>query len=144
MRVANFDPLQTLGFGCSVEQMVRPVLIIAAAPSLIALCTCTEPRHLPRLSALEAEQCKGRGGFESSGGFGEPICQFRYTDAGKACSGKADCEGECVSRPKDGSPVPDLAAGTPMQGQCAAEQSLLGCFALVQGGKLVTGYQCAD
>ena len=142
--MAAFDPLRTLGGDGSFGALERPTAFTVFTALLLTSSSCTEPRHLSRLTAVESGQCKADGGSESRGGFGEPICQFRYADAGKTCSGKEDYQGLCVSRPPDGAPMPTNIAGTLAQGHCAAEKSPFGCYAEVEGGKLIDGYQCAD
>jgi len=101
--------------------------------------------HLPyaHLSAAQAKQCRADGGYESRGGFGEPICQVRYADGGKPCLNKSDCLGRCISDAPDGD-MRAVAAGTPVSGHCAAEKEIFGCYANVEDGKLVEGYFCDD
>jgi hypothetical protein len=123
--------------------MVRVSSVAAYILMLFAVGSCTEPRR-PALNATEAAQCKVRSGYQSRGGFGEPFCQLSYSDGGKTCTGKADCQGQCVSYMPTNVRLGAIPGGTPVAGQCSAEQSLFGCFALVEDGKLVGGYQCAD
>ena len=138
----SFRPIADIQLPVHFRAMFR-VPLIGCLVALVSGTSCTAPPHA-RLNATQAGQCRIRGGFESRGGFGEPFCQFRYTDGGKTCSGKADCQGECVSDMPSDARLGTIPAGTAAAGHCAAEQSLFGCYALVEGGKLVTGYECAD
>src|SRR4051794_21921333 len=113
--------------------MIRIASLAACILMLFVVVSCTDPRR-PKLSASEARECKARGGYQSRGGFGEPFCQFRYSDGGKACTGKADCQGSCVSDMPADARLGTIPAGTAVAGRCAAEQSQFGCLALVEDG----------
>jgi hypothetical protein len=117
--------------------MARISLGFAACLIAAALSGSCATHRSPRLSDSEAAACKAKGGYESKGGFGEPFCQFRYSDGGKVCTGKADCQGSCLT--DDQAP-----AGTPVVGHCTAEQSVFGCYGDVEAGKAVDDFGCAD
>jgi hypothetical protein len=104
-----------------------------------ALSSCaTTPRG--RLSDAQVSACSAEGGFESRSAFGAPICQLAYADAGKACAGKSDCQGACLSN----TPAQPRAIGAVAVGQCQAHRYEPGCHAVVEGGKLATGDICED
>lgn len=105
--------------------------------------SCAQPR--PRLTGNERQSCVAQGGYESRGPFGSPFCQFNYSDAGKVCSAKADCQGKCllpVSGPPN-SPVPQ--PGERAQGMCEATRSTFGCYAEIDNGAVTSeGSICVD
>ena len=102
--------------------------------------SCSSPPK--RLASTEAKVCRASGGYESRAPFGSPFCQFRYSDAGKTCSGKADCQGRCLSYFDGQSNEPKV--GNSVVGKCEAERSTFGCYGTVEGGKLATDEGCTD
>jgi len=112
-----------------------------AVTGILLLSGCDLHRR-PALSKAEVGICVARGGHESRAPFGLPICQVPYQDAGKVCSGKADCVGQCLSdAPANAASV---AVGAPAVGQCQAESEAFGCFARVEGGKVAERYICVE
>lgn len=97
------------------------------------------PKKLP---SAEARMCRAKGGYESRAPFGTPFCQFRYGDAGKTCTGKADCQGRCLYS-FDGD-AKHARLGDAITGTCEAEHSTFGCYGTVEGGKLATDEGCWD
>jgi hypothetical protein len=121
--------------------MSRISLAAVGVVMLLAMGGCAEKRS-PALSATEAQQCRIQGGYEGRAPFGSPICQMRYSDAGKTCTGKADCVGQCLSdAPGNASAI---SVGTPVVGRCEAEKQTFGCYGRVEGGKLAEPYLCVD
>lgn len=116
-------------------------LMLVAAISVATLSSCDLHRR-PTLSKEEASSCAGQGGRESRAPFGMPICQISYRDAGKTCSGKADCQGQCLSDAPE--QAHSVRIGTPVAGKCAAETSTFGCYGKVEDGKLAEAYACVD
>ncbi|HEY1606521.1 MAG TPA: hypothetical protein VGF77_13090 [Allosphingosinicella sp.] len=123
-------------------QTVATWLSITCAAALLALVGGCDLHRRPTLSKNEQQLCISRGGHESRGGFGEPICQVHFADAGKVCTGKADCQGQCLSDAPDNSQ--NVPVGTPVVGHCAAESNTFGCYAPVENGKLAEEYGCVD
>ena len=81
----------------------------------------------------DLQMCASQGGrIESRGKLGRPVCVHPYSDAGKACSGKADCKGRCLANEGPGG-LPKLGEAT--GGHCQADDRLFGCYAEVEGGK---------
>jgi hypothetical protein len=128
------------------RKAVQAGLLIIAALS-IGGCS-SRPKHL---TLGETKVCRAQGGYESHAPFGYPFCQFSYGDAGKACSGKADCQGKClfdiVGTPrlfemghKHEGPKP----GDVVTGKCQEEHDTFGCYATVEGGKLSNDEACFD
>jgi len=111
---------------------------------LIASATCVGSCSIPqkRLTSTEAKICRAQGGYESRAPFGSTFCQFRYSDAGKACSAKADCQGRCLYS-LDGQSN-EAKVGDVVAGQCEAERSTFGRYGTVEGGKLATNEGCWD
>ena len=105
---------------------------IVCVALLLILSSCGEKRR-PVLSAVQAEQCRVEGGFESKAPFGSPICQIPYADAGKICSGKSNCIGQCLSDAPEN--WQKLSVGTPIEGRCEAQKQTFGCDARVENGK---------
>ena len=71
---------------------------------------------------------------KAAGGAWRPVCRMQqnmcvqtFADAGKTCSGAADCSGRCLA---DGSPE----AGNPATGKCAVNNDPCGCYQVVEGG----------
>jgi hypothetical protein len=95
-----------------------------------------------RLNAAEAKSCAASGGFESRAPFGTPICQHRYADGGKSCSGKSDCTGRCLSDAPDN--AHEIPIGAAIAGKCEELKQTFGCFARVEDGKLAEHYFCEE
>lgn len=103
--------------------------------------SCSAPPK--RLGSNEIKLCRAQGGYESRAPFGNPFCQFHYSDAGKACSGKIDCEGRCLFQFGSGRPK-EPKVGDGVAGTCEAAHSTFGCYGTVEGGKLATDEGCTD
>jgi hypothetical protein len=117
-----------------MKQVISWILI------LLLVAGCAQPR--PTLTEGQAKHCHAQGGYESSGGFGEPICQASYPDAGKTCSGKTDCEARCLF--SEGQNMREWIVGMHAVGKCEAQRQTFGCYAEVENGKLSTGGSCVD
>lgn len=83
--------------------------------------------------------CIAQHGYESLSAFGYPICQLHYSDAGKTCSGKADCLGQCRLSVDGPHETPRSLAGQAAKGLCTAERYSPGCFVTIEGGKVTAG-----
>jgi hypothetical protein len=90
------------------------------------------------LASVDSAACEAGGGeVRQEGMLGMYRCVKPYADAGKACSGKADCEGQCRfegDAPTDGSPV---------TGACQRDDSPFGCYSEVEDGKIIHAI-CVD
>jgi hypothetical protein len=122
--------------------MFRPSVAITCLVLTVGTADCV-PKSLPKLSAVEAQECRRSGGYESRAPFGGPFCQADYPDGGKTCSGKTDCLGRCLSNPPEGN-IFAVPIGTPAVGHCEAQKETFGCHANVEGGKLAETYWCSD
>lgn len=97
-----------------------------------------EEMRAESLAAIDRAACEGAGGeVRQEGMLGMYRCVKPFADAGKECSGKADCEGQCRF---DGDPPTD---GSPVTGVCQRDDSPFGCYSEVEDGK-VTGGICVD
>ncbi|GAA0335653.1 hypothetical protein GCM10009087_52650 [Sphingomonas oligophenolica] len=122
-----------------MSRAVHLKLSLMTGVALLSGCTLHRP---PTLAEDEARVCLERGGHQSRAPFGPPVCQLPYADAGKACSGKADCRGECLSDAPEHANI--VAIGTPVAGRCEAGTNTFGCYARVENGKLAERYGCTD
>lgn len=86
----------------------------------------------PQATAEERAACETAGGtIQPSGKLQWENCVQTFADAGKACSGEADCIGECRYE-ADGEHVPE----TEVTGTCQTTDARFGCRTVVEGGKI--------
>lgn len=118
-------------------------VIFAALCLALAACAAPAPTAPPVAAAQPAASpvaaaeptdpvaaCRARGGeIEPICRMQKPTCVIRYSDAGRACSGDADCEGRCLAKNAVATP------GEPMAGFCQATSNPCGCNTLVEGGR---------
>jgi len=129
-----------MGFFLTVNIYDRATRICLLIVAVMCAESCSAPPK--RLSSTEAKVCRAQGGYESHAPFGSPFCQFRYRDAGKRCSGKADCQGRCLFYLDGQSLEPKV--GDSVAGKCEAERSTFGCYGTVEAGKLAIDEGCTD
>ena len=84
----------------------------------------------------ETQRCKALGGTIKKVGFEWSHCVYPSSDAGKACTDAAQCEGACMADAK----VPQ---GHGTQGRCAAMVNERGCQNYVTKG-VASGFLCVD
>jgi hypothetical protein len=85
------------------------------------------------LSSVKLEQCLRQGGTATAQGmFGYEMCVIPYQDAGKSCSGHADCRGACIysDNPRPENPRAKI------KGICAPNNYHFGCRTLVEKGRI--------
>jgi hypothetical protein len=89
------------------------------------------------LTPAEKQACIEAGGqVIQSGVRNEELCVTSFKDAGKVCSGDADCDGQCVCQgPK--------STGDTVTGTCQATDLPFGCRTFIEDGKL-TDRLCLD
>lgn len=94
----------------------------------------------PKITKDEFQKCTKKGGaMQRQGLAGCYMCTIDYDDAGKVCSGSADCQGSCYNY---GEPVPlNVAKQT---GQCASNNIPFGCHQTIENGKAENGMLCID
>lgn len=103
----------------------------------LALCGCQSDLKMNAVRGTvpsrDLQMCASQGGrIESRGKLQRPVCVHPYSDAGKVCSGKADCKGRCLANEGPGG-LPKLGDAT--GGHCQPDDRLFGCYAEVEGGK---------
>lgn len=128
---------------------MRPVALVSlamAALTLLGGCmamSVASARAKARLSPAQQAECRAKGGTVGGVGmFGTPACIIPYSDAGKVCRDRADCQGECIAE-LDGAPGSGPRQGDPLTGQCQKNDQQFGCFATVVDGKAGQAL-CAD
>lgn len=94
---------------------------------------------------MTAKSCAANGQIiDHVGMFGTPACATTYADGGNVCSSKSDCLGECIieSDKSEFANLP-LNVGDEVSGRCSAKDTLDGCIATIEGGKVVD-HICID
>lgn len=110
--------------------------LAATAALLLAGCAPTAEPAAPTAQTLAA-QCSAKGGTIQPVGKAQiPTCVIPYADAGKACTDKSQCEGQCVLEG-------NLEAQGDVTGACQKTNRQFGCYARVVNGKS-TGAICVD
>ena len=114
--------------------MIRPRTLLISA--FAALASCTPPVGLvDGTPSPELTACAREGGtLQSRGRRGTVMCVHPYGDAGKSCASNKDCQGRCLAARDDGA-MPEAGATSP--GRCQPDDKLFGCFAELEGGKVV-------
>ncbi len=80
----------------------------------------------------EASDCEARGGkMLPQGRMGTLGCVIAYADAGRRCTDREDCAGDCRVEEAEGTPH----AGTAAVGRCQADSSRFGCYTTIENGK---------
>jgi len=116
------------------EMQGKARLLLLIAPALL-LHGCAPDLNMQGTGPTrQVSACAQSGGFLDARGRRQTVlCVHPYSDAGKACSSRADCQGRCIAdRPAEGG-LP--AMGAPVAGHCQADDKLFGCFAEVENGK---------
>jgi len=111
-------------------------MLALAAALLIAGCA---PTTQPAATTAEtlASACSAKGGTIQPVGKAQiPTCVTPYADAGKTCSDKSDCQGQCVLEG-------NLEPRGPITGTCQKTDRQFGCYARVVDGK-ATAAICVD
>lgn len=90
------------------------------------------------LLKIDKDKCSQENGkIEGVGMFGTPSCVHYYSDAGKYCIDKNDCQGYCMGGEY-------LNIGEASTGTCQkSEQDQFGCFTIINNGK-VSNAMCQD
>lgn len=81
----------------------------------------------------ERAACEAVGGtIQPSGKLQWENCVQTFADAGKACSGEADCVGECRYEAEG-----EHVGGTEVTGTCQTTDARFGCRTVVEDGKIL-------
>ena len=127
------------------------LVLVGAAIALVAACSALRDYHaanpdfgssMPPYERIqfasqfatpaERARCEAAGGIiEQAGRLGWQHCVQTFADAGEACSGSADCLGDCRLTGDAGAVTP----GTRVQGVCQANDAPFGCYTTVENGK---------
>lgn len=116
---------------------------------LLALTACTSTpaaTDVAPATPAAAQAPTDAAGCAAAGGELKPLgrlqrvqCVVPYTDAGKACSAKSDCTGQCLA-----SGDTEIAAGTRATGVCQTDASQnFGCRQRIDNG-VAQGTLCVD
>jgi hypothetical protein len=99
-----------------------------------------EPPKFERRDGYDAaaeKTCLAKSGSYQIGGLlGRFYCTIPFSDGGKPCTDKADCQGRCLA-------VPGQRMGEKGVGKCAPNDSVFGCNAPVDKG-IVGPVLCVD
>lgn len=118
--------------------------LILSALLLLGGCSTSAPSTAPSVAAADATadaaQCAASGGqMQPLGRLQRTQCVVAYADAGKTCSNKADCRGQCLA-----SGDTQLVPGAKATGVCQRDVSQnFGCRQRIDGG-VAQGTICVD
>ena len=85
------------------------------------------------------EACQSIGGtMQPQGMSGCFSCTHNYSDGGQVCTDGSECQGDCR-----GWIDMDKAEGGDFVGECAYDDSIFGCYTVIEEGKQVSG-GCID
>jgi hypothetical protein len=94
---------------------------LAAILALLLVIGGCAAKEQPVTHSADAQTCIG--GFMAKRGLTPwPTCFIPFSDGGKSCSDKADCQGQCLLRYADSGA---LAVGSPASGQCQVATTFL-------------------
>lgn len=125
---------------CSTRGFARLVGLIAAV-LLVGCVYQASPRWPPPNPARARAACKAQGGYITGVGmFGAWACVVPFSDGGRQCRTKADCQGRClVDLDAAGSDyLKSHPVGAAADGQCELTNQTFGCFGVIEEGKLVS------
>lgn len=110
----------------------------SSTPATTGTATATPAATTP--APTDAAGCAAAGGeLKPLGRLQRVQCVVPYADAGKACSAKADCTGQCLA-----SGEREIAAGSRATGICQADISQnFGCRQRIDAG-VAQGTICVD
>jgi hypothetical protein len=139
--VVTLDNLR-IGVGDSFKAIALVMLLFgASACSWMHERTDADNTRRKRNEAFakfDVAQCTATGGkVQGVCMYGMPACVRQYTDAGKLCTDKSDCQGQCVQK------EPWASAGTQTAGVCEVSNEPCGCRSIVVAGKATQGL-CED
>jgi hypothetical protein len=116
-------------------------------PALLALGSCSHELRIDRSgNPADIRGCEARGGHvEGRGMFGIRTCVTPYSDAGRACTDKAQCAGRCLlllgTTETNGQSYP---VGREVSGQCERDDRTVGCFVDIRDGRVSEEGGCVD
>ena len=112
----------------------------SSTPATTATAPAAPAATTPAPAPTDAAGCAAAGGeLKPLGRLQRVQCVVPYADAGKACSAKADCTGQCLA-----SGEREIAAGAKATGVCQADISQnFGCRQRIDAG-VAQGTICVD
>lgn len=127
-----------------LASLALAVLLSACSSTPPAADAAAQPAAADTPEATEAYQeardvdCQAAGGtLQRLGRLQREQCVIPYADAGKACSRKSDCTGQCLAGP-------EVAAGSAASGTCQRDvRQNFGCRQRIDDGK-AQGTICVD
>jgi hypothetical protein len=135
--------LRGTSFPCRLQPFKEPPMRLTLMLSLLfalAGCSSTPPADTTAATPAtpSAAECTAAGGsLQPLGRLQRVQCVVPYADAGKVCSAKADCSGQCLA-------TGDAAPGTAARGVCQRDVSQnFGCRQRIDGG-VTLGTICVD
>ncbi|WP_312327376.1 hypothetical protein [Stenotrophomonas sp.] len=119
--------------------MLSVLLMLAGCSTAPGADSATAPAPAGNATA-EAAACAASGGeLKPLGRLQRVQCVVPYADAGKTCSAKSDCTGQCLANGDT-----EIAAGTKATGICQTDVSQnFGCRQRIDGG-VAQGTICVD
>lgn len=106
-------------------------ILVAGAALILSACAPVAPQPETPVQSLSASECAARGGSMIAVGRMQTVqCVVRYSDAGKACTDGAQCQGDCRAEP-----TVTAREGQSVRGVCQADSNRFGCFTTVTNGK---------
>jgi hypothetical protein len=122
-------------------------LMYIALALILTSCSTLEERKFHRqleqlrrdaLAKIDVPACTAAGGtVHGVCMFGMPACVLPYSDAGKVCTDKSECQGRCLQVGAGATP------GTQAVGACEATNEPCGCTSPVEHGVATQGI-CED
>ena len=127
-----------------LASLVLGVLLAACSSTPPATDAAAQPAAADTAEATQAYQeardvdCRAAGGtLQPLGRLQRVQCVIPYADAGKTCSGKRDCSGQCLA-------TGETEAGVVATGTCQRDASQnFGCRQRIEDGK-AQGTICVD
>jgi hypothetical protein len=115
--------------------------LLVLAVAFVSACAPERVQAPPGYQAPDRKLCKAEGGrIQRTLLPSVRVCVKPLADAGKPCSGSSDCSGSCIAVDTK---ISSLQRGDAAAGMCQAEDPLLGCFAILEGGT-VANMICVD
>jgi hypothetical protein len=122
----------------------RAMVALLGGAIALALSACQQDLKMGDnggLPSRDMRDCAVSGGtVEARGKLHIPVCVHPYSDAGKSCTGKQDCQGRCIAT---GEKVELPKLGQSAAGHCQPDNKLYGCYAEIEGGKAKSAV-CVD
>lgn len=114
------------------------LLLALAMGAALSACSTRAPSSAAATPADAQAACAARGGvMQPLGRLQREQCVVPYADAGKACTTKSDCTGQCLA-------TTGVDAGTAARGVCQRDASEnFGCRQRIDGG-VAQGTICVD